>query len=281
MSGYKSFAVVGAGSLGSHIVNALAAKGNVSVVLLSRPGSTKKAPSGVELVQVDYTDAAAVSAVFTEHKVDVVLSTVAIEALGVQKSLADAAKLATVKLFLPSEYGIQMHGPTGSPFGAKNEIVAHLKSIGIPSTVIHTGFFTEYIPFLTSYADGKFTIVGKGDAPISFTSLPDICGFVAYVLTSLPPSELEDRILRLQGERASWNEVAALLDASIEHVDVLTDDKAALTALLSLVDTGAGSSGWDLENNKEGSGSEAAGSANELWPGHHWQSIKDVYPNGL
>jgi hypothetical protein len=43
--------------------------------------------------------------VFKEHKVDVVLSTVTTAATAAQKSLVDAAKLAAVKLFLPSEYG--------------------------------------------------------------------------------------------------------------------------------------------------------------------------------
>jgi hypothetical protein len=44
--------------------------------------------------------------VFKEHKVDVVLSTVTMAATAAQKSLVDAAKLAAIKLFLPSEYGL-------------------------------------------------------------------------------------------------------------------------------------------------------------------------------
>ncbi|KAF8167069.1 NAD(P)-binding protein [Mycena galopus ATCC 62051] len=278
MSGYNSFAVVGAGSLGSHILNALAATENVSVVLLSRPGSSKTPPSGVRIVQVEYSDAAAVAAVFNQYKVDVVISTIGTPAVGVQKSLADGAKIAGVKLFLPSEFGIPTGGHTGGVFDVKNGITAHLKSLGIPTTIIHTGYFTEYIPLIAGYANGKFTIVGKGDAPISFTSLADISGFVAYALTTLPPSELADRTLRLQGDRASWNEVAALFNASVEHVDALTGPMAELrTGLARLVDAGAGSSGWDQGNKKEGSGSDAAGSANALWPGHHWRSIKEVH----
>jgi uncharacterized protein YbjT (DUF2867 family) len=112
MSAYKSFAVVGAGRLRSAILAALAAQ-NAPVILLSRSGSSKTEPSGVTVVQVDYTDAAAVAAVFREHKVDVVLATVGMEATGMQKLPADAEKLTEVKLFLPAVYGIPTEGHLG------------------------------------------------------------------------------------------------------------------------------------------------------------------------
>ncbi|KAF8175920.1 hypothetical protein K438DRAFT_1979426 [Mycena galopus ATCC 62051] len=250
MSVYKSFAVVGAGRLGSGLLSALAAKENISVILLSRPGSTKTAPSNVQVVPVDYTDVTAVSA-----------------GLGTQKSLADAAKLAAVKLFVPSEFGSPSHGNPNPFFKAKNDAAAYLKSVGIPSTRIYVDWiFMEYIPMIGSYdkVNGKFTIIGNGDLPISTTSLPDIAGFVAHALTSLPPAQLEDRILRLEGDRASWKDIAKLFNASIERVTSFSGDPMAGT-------------GWDAANKREGSGDEAAGSANALWPGHKWQSIKEVH----
>ncbi|KAJ7451938.1 hypothetical protein FB451DRAFT_1342659 [Mycena latifolia] len=255
MSSYKSVAVVGAGRLGTRILIALAATEKISVILLSRPGSSKTAPPGVLVVPVDYTDVNAVSSVFEEHKVDVVLSTLGHEGVGMQKSLADAAKLAAVKLFVPSEFGSPTH--------------AHLKSLGIPSTRIYTGCFMEFLPS---------PIIGKGDAPISYTSLADIAGFVAYILTTVPSAQLENRILRLEGDRASWNDVAKLFKASIERVESFTGKDAEMrTGLLTLFETGAGSTGWDEPNKRDGSGSETAGSANGLWPGHHWQTIKEVH----
>ncbi|KAJ7336879.1 hypothetical protein DFH08DRAFT_925516 [Mycena albidolilacea] len=237
MSAYKSFAVFGAGRLGSAILAALAAQ-NAPVIHLSRSGSSKTVPPGVTVVQVDYTDAAAVAAVFREHKVDVVLATVGMEATGVQKLLADAAKLIEVKLFLPAAYGIPTEGHLGPGFVAKNDIVGYLKNIGIPSTVIHVnGIFIEYIPMIAGCSDGKIRIVGDGEAPISFTSIADIVGFVAHALTTLPESELENHIMRLEG----------------------------------------GSTGWDEASQRKGCGRDAAGAANALWPGHQWQSIKEVH----
>lgn len=51
-----------------------------------------------------------------------------------------------------------------------------------------------------------------------------LSGFVAYVLTNLPSSELEDRILRLEGERSSFNVIATQFKTSIEHVDSITGE---------------------------------------------------------
>ncbi|KAJ6450798.1 hypothetical protein C8R45DRAFT_1057183 [Mycena sanguinolenta] len=271
MSSYKSFAVVGAGHIGTPILNALAAA-NASVILLSRPGSSKTAPAGVKIAQVDYTEASAVASVFKEHNVDVVISTVATEALDVQKVLVDAAHLAAVKLFVPSEFGIPTHGQTGIAFDHKNQITAQLKSLG-------NGFFTEFVKRV-GYADGKFTFVGKGDTPVSFTSIPDIAGFLAHVLRTLPSSQLENRILRIQGDRASMNQIAAKFNVPIDHVDALPEEApmvAFLTAFMKIFEAGGGSTGWDQANRREGEGEEAAGSSNKLWEGHKWRTIEDVY----
>ncbi|KAJ6506887.1 hypothetical protein C8R45DRAFT_923045 [Mycena sanguinolenta] len=135
----------------------------------------------------------------------------------------------------------------------------------IPNARIYTGCFMEFLPFIASYADGKITIIGKGDAPISYTSLTDTAGFVAYVLTTVPSAQLENRILRLEGDRASWNDVAKVFKASVERAESFTGkDGEMRTGLLTLFETGAGSMGWDEPNKKEGSGIEAAGSANDL-----------------
>ncbi|KAJ7246111.1 hypothetical protein B0H12DRAFT_1187386 [Mycena haematopus] len=277
MSTYQYFAVVGAGGLGTHILSSLAATPNISVVLVSRPGSAKSAPSGVEVVEVDYSDAAAVSTVLKTHKIDVVICTINVAAAGVQKVLADGAKLASVKLFVPSEFGMPSEGHTGGVFDAKNEVAAYLKSAHLPSLIIYNGSFTEYIPLITAnLVDGKMKIIGKGDTPISFTSLLDIGGFVAHVLTTLPPSQLENRTLRIQGARATWNEIAAMCNLSVERVDAIPGPGTLLTMLSRLLDTGAGSTGWDQGQRKDGDGEDAAGSANALWPGHEWRGIKEV-----
>ncbi|KAJ7144904.1 hypothetical protein C8R43DRAFT_559122 [Mycena crocata] len=237
----------------------------------------KTVPAGVTVAQVDFTNAAAVAAVLQKHEVDVVLATLTTTAAAAQKPLVDAAKVANVKLFVPAEYGIPTEGYTEGPPGDKNKIAEYLKSVGIPSLRIFNGLFTEFVPWLV-LVDGKIKLVGKGEAPVSFTSIADIAGFVAHVLTTLPPAELNDRIFRLQGERASLASLAPLFNTTVEHVAVIEGEMGEFKMLLQkAMDTGAGSTGWDGVRNVDGTGASAAGSANALWPGHQWKSIKEVH----
>lgn len=50
--------------------------------------------------------------------------------------------------------------------------------------------------------NGKASVGGDGNTPISWTTSPDIARFVVYVLTSLPASKLEWQTFRIEGERA-------------------------------------------------------------------------------
>ncbi|KAJ7165428.1 hypothetical protein C8R46DRAFT_1098572, partial [Mycena filopes] len=257
-----------AGAVGLPIATGLAAKG-ASVVILSR-GSTKTPPSGVQLVQVDTSDAAAVTVVLKQHKVDVVVSTInagSLEGAAAQTHVIDAAKAAAVRLYIPSEFGCPSHGQTEGFPGAKNKVAEYAKSIGVPSARIYTGLFIEYIDFVTGYvADGKARHVGKGDTPVSFTSLDDITGYVVHVLTTTPPSELENRILRLEGDRATLRELAAKFNTHTEPVESVGGEGGEfITELLHLFERGAGSSGWDEASKRDGTGDAAAGSGNALW----------------
>ncbi|KAJ7276887.1 hypothetical protein C8J57DRAFT_1466279 [Mycena rebaudengoi] len=195
MSAYKSFAVIGAGALGSTIVAAFTAQ-NLPVVVLARPGSksTDKLPAGAKLVIVDTSDAAA-------------------------KYFIEAAKAANIKLFVPSEYGVPTEGLNEGMWAEKNQIAEQLKSAGIPSLRIYNGIFTEYIPWLFLNAETKkIHIVGKGEAPLSATALPDVAGFVVHVLTMLPSAEMENKIFRIEGERTTANDLGALFKTAVEYV---------------------------------------------------------------
>ncbi|KAJ7183143.1 NAD(P)-binding protein [Mycena filopes] len=218
MSTYKSFAVVGAGTIGLPIATGLAAKG-LSVLILSR-GSTKTAPPGVQLVQVDTSDVAAVTAVLKEHKVDVVISTIKAHGEGgaaAQMPVVDAAKAAAVKLYAPSEFGSPTDGYTEGFLAPKNKLAEYAKSVGLPT-------------------------------------------------------------VRIYGERATLKELATKFNTTAEQVESIAGPEGAfLTGMLAMFEKGAGSTGWDETNGREGSGDHAAGSANALWSGHHWQTIKEVH----
>ncbi|KAJ6574604.1 hypothetical protein B0H19DRAFT_1063543 [Mycena capillaripes] len=168
---------------------------------------------------------------------------------------------------------------------AKQDIIEYLKSVKIPSLRVFVGPTVELnLPELTYERPGcplhqidpglldiqsmekSQLIVGNGEAPVSFTSIADVAGFSAHILTALPLSELENRVLRLEGERASFKEIGELFKAPVEHVDHIAGEAGDVkTGLLALLGSGAESTGWDEVNGIERSGSEAAGNANALW----------------
>lgn len=143
---YTSFAIIGAGGLGKPILTELIAR-HKSVVVLARVGSDSVkalAADGVKVVPVDYTDVAAVAAVFKEHRVEVVISTIGYAALSVQKPIGDAAKKAGVKLFSPSEYGFVSEASEVALTAAKNEFAGE-GILKFGNMIISHGLFLQSI----------------------------------------------------------------------------------------------------------------------------------------
>jgi len=212
MSKYTKFAVVGAGTLGNYIVQQLVkdkAAGNVKeVVILTREGSKTTVQGDAKVIQVDYSNDDSIKRALTG--VEVVISTISGEALGVQGKIAAAAKEVDVKLFVPSDFGGITEGATEGLFGAKANVQSQLKALGIPYAVFYTGPFADYI--WSSFLDldvmsGKVSVGGDGNGQISFTSRTDIARYVSYVLTHLPPEQLKNRTFTIAGENKSFNEI--------------------------------------------------------------------------
>ena len=97
---------------------------------------------GAEFAKVDYADEATVANIFRD--VDAVFSTVSAVALDQQKALARAAKAASVKLFVPSEYGMDNEDATTGVFLAKKQFSEFLKEIDLPYVKILTGIWADY-----------------------------------------------------------------------------------------------------------------------------------------
>ncbi|EEB92791.1 hypothetical protein MPER_08650 [Moniliophthora perniciosa FA553] len=182
---YKSFAVVGAGDIGTHIVNAFVSIG-VHPVVLSRKSSPqpKNLPSSITVAKVEgYNAVDEVAAVFKEHNVEVVIAALGTTALEFEYPLAEAAKKAGVKLFVPSEFGFVSEGVSklseqkDSAHDWKDKFAEHIREMGLPFARFFVGSFFGYIPWFTAYEEhGKVNIFGKGDQPVSFTDEADIGG---------------------------------------------------------------------------------------------------------
>jgi uncharacterized protein YbjT (DUF2867 family) len=106
-------------------------------------GSKTTIEGDAKVVAVDYSNKESIKNAFTG--VDVVICTISGTALNLQAGIAEAAKEAGVKVFVPSEFGNVSEGETEGMFGEKAGIQAQLKAVGIPCTVFYTGPFADYL----------------------------------------------------------------------------------------------------------------------------------------
>lgn len=288
MSEYNSYAVLGAGRVGTVFIRTLlATKPTASIVIFTRSASKSSTlpaeitnSSQVKIVVVDYTSVSSLSFALKEHAVEVVVDTVLMMSAAFHNVVADAAKEAgTVKLFVPSEFGFVTEDAVG-PHAVKSAVHKHLKEIGLPYMVVQCGLFTELIPVVAQSQSGKFHIVGSGDKQFSTTSLEEVAGFLVHLLTTSPASALEFTSHRLQGSRITFKEAAAKFKLPVESVDIVPVQGSSLgmnfqTQLQMLIDSGRGSTGWSYTKNEDDL--DLATSGNKLWEGHVWKTVEDVH----
>ncbi len=171
------------------------------------------ARQGVELVQGDLEDAGSV----TQAAVDVygIYSVQDFWAVGAKrevqqgKNIADAAKKAGVKHFVYSSVGGAERN-TGIPhWESKWEVEKHIRSLGLPATVIRPATFME-----TYYIDqveigllkGKLADPIRADMPYQTIATDDIGAFVALAFER--PSEFIGKELEIAGSELTNLEAA-------------------------------------------------------------------------
>ncbi|CAE6536366.1 unnamed protein product [Rhizoctonia solani] len=220
MSGIKVIAVAGAtGYVGSPVVDELLKAGTFEIRILTRKsgvdGSAVQAfkSRGALVHGVSYEDEAELEEVLKD--VDVVLSALNAGGItGAQPNLLRASKKAGVKLFIPSEFGDPFEGEEEAEvFKAKRDFHKLAKELEMPIAVILTGLFPDYclVPLMGWNFEAKAVdIWGTGDEKITWTAMPDIARYLAYVLGHVPLTGLQDQVLGIQGDLKTANEVVAL-----------------------------------------------------------------------
>jgi hypothetical protein len=122
------------------------------VTALTRAASTSTFPAAVAVKKVDYGSAESLQDALAGQ--DAVLSLVASAATGGQKPLVDAAVAAGVKLFIPSEFGINTRAVSGAAIGkilgnkvATADYLAEkaAENPGFTWTGISTGVFFDWV----------------------------------------------------------------------------------------------------------------------------------------
>ncbi|KAH9957369.1 NAD-P-binding protein [Russula dissimulans] len=212
MSGFKKFAIVGAGNIGGYFAEELLKKKDAGeiddLVIVTRPEQNKTLASrGARIAPADFSDVSALTkALAGAH---VVISTITLTAIDAQVAVAEASKAAGASVFVPSEYG----GPTENlpgPLGAKGTLQTKLREVGPPILPVYCGPFADFawIPVVNlDVKGGKVSVGGDGNSKISWTTRSDLARFLAHVLVHAPASRLQNQTLRVEGDRVSFNEI--------------------------------------------------------------------------
>lgn len=95
------------------------------------------------MIPVDYSNKESIKSALAG--VDVVVSTISAMALNSQIAIAEAAKEAGVKLFVPSEFGGPTEREAGQLFAAKASVQDRLKDLGIPYALFLTGPYADFL----------------------------------------------------------------------------------------------------------------------------------------
>ncbi|KIX07470.1 uncharacterized protein Z518_02123 [Rhinocladiella mackenziei CBS 650.93] len=234
-------AIVGAaGETGMSIVKALlpSTTPKFEITSLTRPASVNKPINvelknkGVQIVPVSLTGPQD-EVVKALAGIDVVISTINPAALNEQIHLADAAKLAGVKRFIPSNWA-----PVTPPEGVmlareqKERIINHVLKIRLGYTIIDVGLWYQVaVPPVPSgrldYCAAKalkplWALGGDGNVASALTYLDDIGRYVAHIIAdprtlnkkvfayneTLTRNQIYDLLERLSGESLERNYVS-------------------------------------------------------------------------
>ncbi|KAF3939754.1 hypothetical protein ABW19_dt0209094 [Dactylella cylindrospora] len=139
---------------------------------------------------------------------------------------------SSIKLYIPSEFGVDhyLHDfqhPEWDKKAAHFEAVSARKDLKICR--VFNGLFLEmsigpWFGFNTK--EGKYEVVGSGDAPVTFTGIQDIAKSIASAIANVPIDQLPDK-LYISGDSTSLNQVAKLMtDAGAGNIETTNVDLA-------------------------------------------------------
>ncbi|KAH7019718.1 isoflavone reductase family protein [Ilyonectria destructans] len=249
--------IVGAtGRTGGTIVDALLKAGETEVEALIRPASNSKPSAlklrdrGVKIHVAEINDDAQLGGILAG--IDTIISAVPPEAQLHQIPLADAAKKAGVKRFVPCAF-ITVCPPGGVMWirDEKEQVYQHIRKIGLPYTFIDVGYWYQAsFPTLPSgrvdYASlmvPNVTIMGNANMKTALTDLRDVGPYVAKIITD---DRTANKYVFCYGELLSQEEVFAKLEEiSREEIErqYLSSDQ-----LLAFRDTTKASFGHDFSD---------------------------------
>ena len=237
-----TIALVGAsGHLGKEVARALLSptfRGSYdNVVLLKRRHHHDSDKESVASAEVRYYDDDTLAEAL--RGVDVLISTVGPAGHDFKDKLIDAISHATIKLYIPSEFGVDhtVHDFPHAEWDRKKH--HHEKSLAVLSATkvcrIYIGLFLEdsigpWFGFDTRH--GIYESVGSPDKLISFTALGDVGNVVAQIART--PIEQVPKSLHISGDALTVKQLAAAMENAgsspiqIKEIDIDTFKRKAV-----------------------------------------------------
>lgn len=108
------------------------------------------------------------------------------------------------------------------------------------------------------------------------TIFKSFAGYLAYVLTHHPPQELNNRTLRIEGQRANFLQIVEQYGGKYNLVHASqfpdsNDDSRLRKYLQNKVEAGAGTVTYNVKTHEDNLKLN-----NDLWPGHHWLTVRET-----
>ncbi|KAI1098732.1 NAD(P)-binding protein, partial [Jackrogersella minutella] len=229
--------IVGAtGRTGKSVVDGLlASETNFDIIALSRPSSIDSAANGalksrgISVVAADLTGPKE-NLVKVLAGIDVIVSCIVYSSVLDQIPLAEAAKQAGVKRFVPCNFSTSAPRGVARMHDEKHDVIAAIQRLYLPYTVVDVGWWSEQaVPALasgrTDYAVVKpmNVLPGDGTVPIAYTDSPDIGTYVAKIIADprtlnkkvfaytevLTTNQVDELMEELSGEKAIRTHLSA------------------------------------------------------------------------
>ncbi|KAI0232283.1 hypothetical protein L0F63_005481 [Massospora cicadina] len=189
---FQHFAVVGGtGALGRVVTRELLCGKAKSVRVVTRKCSKAHAKEelrnlGAKVMDVDYSDFSSLVCYY--------------DMFSNQALMIDAAKVAGVTRFVPSEYGIDIVGKDHPFLSQKQATRRYVEQSGLEYTYYITGFFIDHLITTHGGFDLKrrtATIIGSGKTPLSVTAMDDVARFIVRTINL---TESRNAALTISGE---------------------------------------------------------------------------------
>ncbi|GBB86963.1 hypothetical protein RclHR1_13400004 [Rhizophagus clarus] len=231
-SSFRTVTIVGAtGSVGYPITEAFLNDGSYIVKILRRkPDENEKAKilvsKGAEIVYANYDQKD--DLVKALKGTDVIVSTIFdrvnfTSLYDLQAPLLAAAKEASVKRFIPSEFASGYKTVDHVMYEDKIKFREELERSGLEYTYIHTGLFQEFLgSFGFNVKNKKAKFYGDGNTRIPTTSLPDVG---KYTVETLKIPEARNAHIRVTGSNLTLNEYLQKFEKASGSKWEVTEDR--------------------------------------------------------